>query len=156
MSSTAATTQLGKLRILIAEDNKADVLLIREALQEHGLDYEAEVASDGEQAFAFLQRVGSSPEIPLHLVLLDLNLGTHHGTEVLAQIRKMPRLLRVPVVVLTSSDSPLDRQRVQTLGADLYIRKPLDLDAFLRIGGQIAEVLRQRGPAFFAAGLSIE
>ncbi len=142
-----AADQMRKLRFLIAEDNETDLLLIQEALREHGLDYEAEIANNGEKAFAFLQRVSGSPGMLLDLVLLDLNLRTHHGTEVLSHIRSTPGLVDIPVVVLTSSDSPLDRSRSRELGADLYLRKPMDLDAFLRIGGQIVEVLRQRGIA---------
>lgn len=131
----------GTLRVLIAEDNEADVLLIKEALQEHGLDFRAEVASDGEKAFAFLRRAADDSAMGLDLVLLDLNLGTHHGTEILAHIRKTPGLANVPVIVLTSSDSPFDRQRVGELGANLYIRKPMDLTAFLAIGRDIARVV---------------
>lgn len=130
-----------KLRILIAEDNETDVILIKEALQQHGWEYQAEVASDGEEAFAFLQRFDRNSDV-LDLVLLDLNLGTHHGSEVLANIRTTPGLVNVPVVVLTSSDSPSDRESVRKLGANLYIRKPMDLDEFLQIGEQIAQVLR--------------
>jgi two-component system, chemotaxis family, response regulator Rcp1 len=135
----------GKLRVLIAEDNKADVLLIQEALLEHGLEHEAEIVSNGEQALAFLERMQLDPDPPLHLVLLDLNLGTHHGADVLARIRTTPGTSRVPVVVLTSSDSPSDRQRVQSLGADLYLRKPMDLDAFLGLGAPIAQMLSESG-----------
>ena len=144
---TTATVPTRKLCVLIAEDNQADVLLIQEALREHGLDYQAEVATDGEKAFTFLRRFDRDAGMLLDLVLLDLNLGTHHGTEILAYIRNTPGLFHLPVVVLTSSDSPLDRERVRILGGDLYLRKPIDLDEFLKIGGQIAQVLRQRGPS---------
>jgi chemotaxis family two-component system response regulator Rcp1 len=137
------TTAGQRLQILIAEDNNADVLLIKEALKEHGLEYRAEVASDGDQAFAFLHRLSAGSEMTPDLILLDLNLRTHHGTEILAKIRNMPELKQVPVVVLTSSDSPKDREQVKKLGANLYIRKPMDLAAFLRIGEQIAAVLNE-------------
>jgi two-component system, chemotaxis family, response regulator Rcp1 len=129
------------LKILIAEDNAADVFLIKQALKEQGLRYQAEVASDGEQALAFLHRFSAASGMMLDLVLLDLNLRTHHGTEILARIRSMPDLQQVPVVVLTSSDSPSDREQMAKLGANLYIRKPMDLAAFLGIGEQIARVL---------------
>ena len=131
----------GKLRVLIVEDNEADVLLIEESLQEHGVQCESQVASDGEKAFTFLKHAaGEAAAIP-HLVLLDLNLGTHHGTEVLAHIRSTPALAHIPVVVLTSSDSPLDREKVRELGASLYLRKPMDLIQYLEIGRDIANVL---------------
>lgn len=130
-----------KLQVLIVEDNEADVLLIQEALGEHGFGYQSEVASDGSEAFAFLERFDQTSGMRLDLVLLDLHLGTHHGSEVLARIRSSPSLVQVPVVVLTSSDSPSDRELMKKLGANLYIRKPMDLVEFLRIGDQIAQVL---------------
>lgn len=134
-----------KLRVLIAEDNDADVYLIKKALREYGFNYQAEVARDGEEAFGFLEAAATFSNPALDLVLLDLNLRTHHGAEILAHIRSTPNLQHIPVVVLTSSDSPSDRERVQELGADLYIRKPMELAAFLQIGEQIAEVLKAGG-----------
>ena len=147
MTTLLDTTRTTKLRVLIAEDNTADVLLIQDALREHGVHHEAEVAYDGEEAFAFLERAGHDSDLVPDLVMLDLNLVTHHGTEVLEHIRNTPGLATIPVVVLTSSNSLSDRQKVKSLGADLYLRKPLDLVSFLALGEPIAELLRGRGLA---------
>src|SRR5271166_3921600 len=98
-------------RIFLAEDNPADVYLIEQALREHGVAFHLDVAEDGKQALAFLRGDASaSDNARPALILLDLNLPQHDGTEILRAIRKNVWLSDVPVVVLTSSDSPKDRQ----------------------------------------------
>ena len=71
------------------------------------------------------------------MIVLDLNLPKSDGTDVLRSIRESDRLARTPVVVLTSSDSPRDRAAAERLGANCYITKPSDLDAFLALGGRL-------------------
>jgi chemotaxis family two-component system response regulator Rcp1 len=118
-------------QILLGEDNPADVYLIRQALEEHGIHYNLKVAVHGGE---ILDVVTSKPaEIP-DLIVLDLNLPRHEGLEILKLIRESPELGRVPVVILTSSDSPKDRLAASALGADCYIRKPSNLDEFMDIG----------------------
>src|SRR4051794_2383519 len=96
--------------ILLAEDNPADVYLIREALREHGVDFNLRVAEDGKDVMAFLsgQSLTAAESIP-QLIILDLNLPRHDGIEILQQLQATTRLRGVPVVILTSSDSPRDR-----------------------------------------------
>ena len=128
------------MRILLVEDNPADVYLIEEALKTHHLRFELEWMSDGEQAVACLSRIaeqGSPPD----LILLDLNLPRVDGKEVLARARAIPRLKDTLVAILTSSDSPADRRDTAALGANCYIKKPPTLDEFLSIGGIIKELL---------------
>ena len=118
-------------RILLGEDNPADVYLIRQALDEHGIHYSLKVAVHGGE---ILDAVTSKPaEVP-DLIVLDLNLPRHEGLEILKLIRESPELGRVPVVILTSSDSPKDRLAASALGANCYIRKPSNLDEFMDIG----------------------
>lgn len=123
----------GIVRILLAEDNPADVYLIEEALREHGVDFEMLVARDGEQAIAFI----SDPSCHLDIVLLDLNMPKRGGSEVLEKLQGKS----VPVIVLTSSDSPVDKMEALRLGAAQYIRKPTGLDEFLAIGGTIKKMV---------------
>jgi CheY-like chemotaxis protein len=117
--------------ILLAEDNPADVYLIREALKEHGVAYEMQLASDGAEVLAIIGSV------------LDLNLPRHDGIEILQRLRETKRLARIPVVVLTSSDSPRDRKMANELGATRFLRKPSNLEQFLSLGAVFKEMLGQ-------------
>lgn len=129
------------MRLLIAEDNEADVFLIRESLKNAGLDFEADIAPDGEKALALLEQSAGEP---VRGIILDLNLTTHSGMEILSRLRAIPERAGLGVVILTSSDSPEDRRRAEMLGTQGYFRKPMELDAFMEMGREIAEVFRQR------------
>jgi len=128
--------------ILLAEDNPADVYLIREALREHGVDFNLRVAEDGKDVLAFLsgQSLTLADSIP-QLIILDLNLPRHDGIEILQQLQATTRLRGVPVVILTSSDSPRDRSIATELGATRYLRKPSSLEQFLELGAVFKELL---------------
>jgi len=137
MIGSAPVTQ-----IFVAEDNPADVYLIDQALRESSLDFRMEVASDGNEALSYFRREGrfANSTIPA-LILLDLNLPLYDGGEILDCIRADERLRDVPVVVLTSSDSPKDRRNALSRGADHYIRKPSTLAEFMAIGNQLRDLL---------------
>lgn len=122
------------IEILLAEDNPADVRLIREALTIHNIDYSLHVVNDGEKALGFLGALGKESPIRIGLILLDLNLPKSDGRDILRAIKQSPEVCEVPVLVLSSSDSPVDRAETASLGASRYIRKPLTLDEFLAIG----------------------
>src|ERR1044071_4752221 len=133
--------------ILLAEDNPADVYLIRRALREHGVELTIRVSSDGKDTLQIVSREGAySERQPLDLVILDLNLPRHDGSEILGKLRATKEFDRVPVVVLTSSDSPRDRQSANRLGATLYLRKPTSLEQFLAMG-QLFKSLLERPAA---------
>ena len=121
------------MRILLAEDNPADVYLIEEALRENGVEFEMIVAEDGEQALTML----ADPARQLDVVLLDLNMPKRGGSEVLQKLQGS----HLPVIVLTSSDSPADKMQALRLGATHYIRKPTGLDEFLAIGATIKAIV---------------
>lgn len=128
--------------ILLAEDNPADVYLIREALREHGVDCTLRVASDGKDVLRIISPEQPDAEVqPLGLIILDLNLPRHDGIEILQRVRETPELAHVPVVVLTSSDSPRDRLMADQLGATCYLRKPSSLDQFLSMGAVFKDLL---------------
>lgn len=126
-------------RILVIEDNPTDVILLQEALREHHVQYELRVLEDGEAAIDLL--TGLDPKSAPELVILDLNLPKRDGIEVLARYRNTPELTGIPVVVLTTSDSPREQHRAQTLGVAAYLRKPSDLAGFMSLGGTIRELL---------------
>ncbi len=134
-------------RIFLAEDNPADVFLIERALKEHNIAFDIEVAENGKQALSFLRRLdGSIAESAPSLIVLDLNLPQHDGAEILQRIRQTSVLSSVPVVVLTSSDSPRDQHTALQSGASRYIRKPSNLQEFMAIGAALKELLAGTAP----------
>jgi len=128
--------------ILLAEDNPADVYLIREALREHCVDCTLRVASDGTEVLRVISPEQSHGEAQrLGLIILDLNLPQHDGIEILQRLQETPELAHVPVVILTSSDSPRDRLIANQLGAKRYLRKPSSLEEFLNLGAVFKDLL---------------
>ena len=125
-------------RILQVEDNDADVRLTREALREGGDDVRLSAVADGEQALAYLRRAaGYEDALRPDVVLLDLNLPRMGGLEVLEAMRADPVLAPIPVIVLTSSRSEGDVDASYARGANAFVVKPQDLDAFIGLIGEI-------------------
>ena len=106
-------------RILLAEDNPGDVLLLREALANSALICELMIADDGQKAIALLQAVAADTGRRPDLIILDVNLPKHNGGEVLAYVRGDAAFAAVPVLMLTSSASPADQATASRLGANL-------------------------------------
>jgi chemotaxis family two-component system response regulator Rcp1 len=130
--------------VLLADDNPSDVYLIREALREHAVDCTLHVVSDGKEALgAIAAETGNCDPGSIELIILDLNLPRHDGIEILQKLRESQRLEHIPVVVLTSSDSPRDRVLANELGATRYLRKPSSLDEFLSLGAVFKDLLGQ-------------
>ena len=120
--------------ILLVEDNLGDARLVREALNEAGASAALKHMPDGLEALAFLRREGAHAGAPRpDLILLDLNLPRKSGREVLAEIKSDATLRRIPVVVLTSSQSDDDILSVYNLHANCYVAKPADLEHFLTV-----------------------
>ena len=122
------------ISLLLVEDNPGDVELVRESLSKDRLHLEVSVAADGLEALDFLQHRPPFEGAPRpDLVLLDLNLPKQDGRQVLAEIKADPDLKRIPIVILTSSAAEIDVLRSYNLGANCYLTKPVDLDAFRNI-----------------------
>ena len=133
------------VRILLAEDNDGDVFLVRRALEKQGLSCELAVARNGEEALRLIENAEGGPPVDApQLILLDLNLPRVDGGEILAHLRKTQTFSQTPVIVLTSSDSPRDRDLAMSLGANAYFRKPTDLRSFMQLGQVIENALAQR------------
>lgn len=120
--------------ILLVEDSPTDVLLAREALDHAKVLNTLHVVNDGVEALQFLRReppfeAGPRPD----LILLDLNLPRKDGREVLAEIKADDKLKRIPVVVLTTSQSDEDVHKAYGLHANCYISKPVDFDQFTQV-----------------------
>jgi CheY-like chemotaxis protein len=121
-------------QIVLAEDNPADVGLVRAALREHGVDCELHV-SDGEEVLSFINSLDLDSKIPCpDLLLLDLYLPKRDGNEILKYLRASERCAQTPVVILTSSDAPSDHENAEKNAAIHYFRKPSTLGKFLELG----------------------
>jgi two-component system response regulator len=116
--------------ILLVDDDSNDEELARIALERSKIPHHLEVARDGAEALDWLFRRGafaSRPEHPIpSLILLDLKLPKLSGLEVLAQLRQHESTRHIPVVVFTSSGEQTDLRRSYRLGANAYVKKPID------------------------------
>ena len=121
-------------KILLVEDNPADVRLTQEAIQRSELVSQLDVVKDGVEAIKFLQKFkkDSSGDHP-DLILLDLNLPKMSGLEVLKEIKEDEDLKRIPVVVLTISSNEEDLLKAYNLHANCFINKPLNIKEFYLI-----------------------
>ena len=117
------------VEILLVEDNASDAELTLRALKQRNLANQVHVCRDGAEAMDFFSR-GEGP-VP-KVVLLDLKLPKVDGLEVLRRLKQDARTKSIPIVVLTSSREEPDIERAYALGANSYIVKPVDFDAFAR------------------------
>lgn len=124
--------------ILLVEDNSDDELLTLRALKNNNISNEVIVARDGQQALDYFFGEGASARTIPTVMLLDLKLPKVDGLEVLRRIRADERTRMQPVVILTSSKEEQDLLTSYRLGANSYIRKPVDFSQFL-------EAIRQLG-----------
>jgi len=126
--------------ILLVEDNPDDEALTRRALAKNNIQNEVLVAHDGAEALDYLQGTGAHAGHPIapEVILLDLKLPKVDGLEVLRRIRADDRTRLLPVVILTSSREERDLISGYGLGANSYIRKPVDFQQFV-------EAVRQLG-----------
>ena len=120
--------------ILMVEDNPGDARLTREALKESKICNNLHHVIDGVEAMAFLRKEGPYKDAPTpDIIFLDLNLPRKDGRQVLAELKVIPRLKHIPVVVLTTSEAEQDVAKSYELHANCYITKPVDLDKFVEI-----------------------
>jgi len=122
--------------ILLVEDNPDDELLMLRALAKNDVAGEVVVARDGVEALDYLFS-GRPDEAMPRLILLDLKLPCLNGFEVLQRVRADERTRLLPVVILTSSRERRDVLEGYGLGANSYVRKPVDFEQFLEVVGQL-------------------
>ena len=123
--------------VLLIEDNADDQLLTLRALRKQGLENPILVKNDGVEAIDFLQASVEGQEDLPALILMDLKMPRIDGHEVLKRIKSDPRLRRIPVVLLTSSREVRDITTAYDLGANSYVRKPVDFDEFSKAVSQL-------------------
>ncbi len=135
-------TRMQPKAILLVEDNPDDELLTLRALKKNNILNEVVVAHDGVEALDYLYGTGSyagrDTSIMLEVVLLDLKLPRIDGLEVLRRLRADERTRLIPVIILTSSAEERDILNGYSLGANSYVRKPVDF-------GEFQEAVRQLG-----------
>jgi two-component system response regulator len=127
--------------VLLVEDNPDDAALTLRAFRKNNIQNPVYHAADGAAALGWLHgpdESGRPRELPA-VVLLDLKLPKIDGLEVLRRIRSHERTRLLPVVILTSSMEDRDVRGAYTLGANSYVRKPVDFEAFLDSTRQLAE-----------------
>lgn len=133
------------LDILLVEDDPSDVSLIKEALSESEVANRVHVAKNGEQAIDFLLRKSEFDDVPRpHVVILDLSMPRKNGHEVLAEIRAEEDLKDLPVVILTTSTNPDDREAACLENkADFFFNKSLDPEVFRNLVKPVGGFLSQ-------------
>ncbi|MBD9357209.1 response regulator [Methylomonas albis] len=120
--------------ILLVEDNPQDEMLTLRALRKANLANQVDIVRDGQQALDFLFKTGEfanreGPDLPT-VMLLDIGLPRLSGLDVLERIRADSRTALLPVVILTSSDEERDRIKSYQVGANSFVRKPVDFGEF--------------------------
>jgi CheY-like chemotaxis protein len=126
--------------ILLIDDNENDIILAQTAFARGTVRPNLVVMQDGQEALDFLFQTGkytSGTILPV-CVLLDLNMPRIDGFDVIAALRTNPRTQLLPIVVLTSSMEPRDIVQCYRLGANSYVRKPVDFDQFVHLAEQMS------------------
>jgi two-component system response regulator len=129
--------------ILLVEDNGDDVEITLRAFRKSNVPSEIVVVRDGVEAldymFAAGAHAGQMTKPQPDVILLDLKLPKVSGLEVLRRLREEERTRRVPVVVLTSSNEEKDIQSSYDLGANSFVRKPVDFTKFMEVARQLGQ-----------------
>jgi two-component system response regulator len=127
-------------KVVLAEDSLDDEALALRALRQTDVPLAVQVAHDGDRALELLglRHVTDVPSLP-KLIMLDIKMPKVGGVEVLRRVRQESRFEHVPVVMLTSSDEPVDIELCKTLGANGYVKKPVDFTEFLDTITEVAQ-----------------
>lgn len=127
-------TDAKPVEILLVEDDEDDIFLTKKAFEQKKVMNNLHVVNDGVDAMGFLRQEGEYDDVPRpDIILLDLNLQTMDGDEVLEEIQNDDDLRTIPVVVLTSSNAEEDIVKSYKLNANAYLTKPVDFTGFLEV-----------------------
>ncbi|MGE0222670.1 MAG: response regulator [Acetobacteraceae bacterium] len=136
MTDTAPRAAAGqRIVVLVAEDNQYDRLILQEAFAELGLDIDLQFVSDGEEVLDYLRRrngyaADDAAPTPT-LVLMDLNMPRMNGHDAVREIRADPILRVLPVIVLSTSDSPRQIAQAYANGVNAFMTKPGRFEDFV-------------------------
>lgn len=128
------------INLLLVDDNPTDLMIMREAFAKNLSETVLHTVKSGEDAMKFLRHVGNYANAPRpDLILLDINMPRKNGLEVLEEIKSDPLLLRIPVIILTTSQAEEDVAKACAAHANCYIRNPVDYEEFERVTALIEE-----------------
>ena len=122
-------------RIVFADDDADDRLLVQEAFEENCTTYRLDVVEDGIQLLDYLKSNETNPS----LILLDINMPRKDGTQVLAELKSNPQWRHIPVIMFTTSKSPEDVRKCYDLGANSFIVKPSSFQDLLNVTDNIVK-----------------
>jgi CheY-like chemotaxis protein len=126
------------LTIIMVEDNPVDVSLVRWVLTAHELSHTLHVIDNGDHALNYIHQLAHEERPPSPtIMLLDLNLPQRDGREILRQMKSIPQVADIRVVIVTGSNNPTDRRETLAMGADAYFAKPTHLHEFMHLGDLI-------------------
>lgn len=114
------------LKILLVEDDQDDVELMEDVLREKGVNFTLDVVKQGDKVISFLKMGKNFPNV----ILLDLNIPKLHGRDVLARLKADDDLRHIPVVILTTSSTPAEKEFCLKAGAQQFLTKPTTVDGF--------------------------
>ena len=124
-------------RILVVDDDADDQFIFIDAINEIAMDIECLTANNGLEALAHLNDTVPQPSI----IFLDLNMPLMNGFECLGRIKNDENLKKIPVVIISTSDSPLDKKRTKELGAEIFLTKTPD---FNRLKSTLIDILNKK------------
>jgi two-component system response regulator len=122
--------------VLLIEDNEDDIELTRLAFKANNFGNEIKVIMDGEKALNFLLQKGNNELDTLGkpiFILLDINLPKVNGLDILTHLKKADHIKHIPVIMLTTSKQDEDIIKSYDLGANSYVRKPVDYQEFIKV-----------------------
>jgi CheY-like chemotaxis protein len=117
---------MGKIRILLIEDDPDDIELLKDALEQNRIDCSIDVITEGDKALPYLENSADRPDV----IVMDFNLPKLHGREILSQIQASENLSEIPLMVLTTSASQDDMRYAFSMGADKFVTKPNTIQGF--------------------------
>jgi CheY-like chemotaxis protein len=136
-----------RFQIVVAEDNHADIALVREALKTHRVDGELVVISDGAEVIRYFRELDLDSHSPApDLVLLDMHLPKYDGEEILSALRSTERIAQTPVLVMTSSVASEFEKVAQKHAALHYFKKPSTWEQFSELGIFVRNFLERGKP----------
>ena len=126
------------INILLVEDAYDDILIMKDVLEKHGLTDNLKVIRDGEEAVQYIFKQGPYTNVCTpQLVLLDFNLPKKNGLEVLREIRNHTQYSYLPIVILSTSSSPIDIADCYAAHVNCFITKPTDMVTLYNTVGQL-------------------
>lgn len=130
------------VRVLVVEDSEDDTFLLSRQLEKAGMIGQVKFVRDGYEALECLTSDEGIFSANLMVIFLDLKLPGLGGLELLARIKSMKSASRIPVVVMTSSQDPLDLETCRTLGVANYVEKPVTFSSFAKSMADVFHVRR--------------